>query len=206
MKRAVLVACLVGLAACTTDETVRFADRSAASPTPVAAAPHSPTPTAVASPSAVPVVDVNTTSVADVAIGTRAAEAERRLRAELGTPSMSEPLPGCYGESGQVLVWDTLVVYLSDSASGPVVLTGWNVVPGVSRYRWRLPYDVATGDGMRKALADVPGAVGAVPSEGENTLFFVVRTDRAPGLTWTSTTADEDGRVAKVDFRGEGCD
>jgi hypothetical protein len=34
----------------------------------------------------------------------------------------------------------------------------------------------------------------------------MVHTSRAPGLTWTSTTADETGRVADVDFKGEGCD
>lgn len=119
---------------------------------------------------------------------------------------MKTPLPGCYGETGHDLSWDTLTVYLSDSASGPVLLTGWNVEAGPSRLDLRLPYDVAAGDSVRKALTNVPDARGGVPEEGGNTMFFVVRTDRAPGLTWTSTTADENGRVAQVNYKGEGCD
>ncbi len=133
-------------------------------------------------------------------------EAERRLRAALGKPTETEPLPGCYGESGRHLRWDTLTVFLSDSASGPVLLTGWTVGSGASRQRWRMPYDVAVGDRVREVLADVPRAEGAVPEEGENTLFFVVRTPDAPGLTWTSTTADDNGRVADVSYQAEGCD
>ena len=148
---------------------------------------------------------MNTKTVAGVRIGTPAAEAERRLRAALGKPAKT-PLPGCYGETGHYLVWDTLTAYLSDSASGPVLLTGWTVVAGASRWRWRLPYDVAAGDSVRKALANVPDAEGGVPTEGENTIYFQVRTNRAPGLFWTSTTGDENGRVAEVDFKGEGCD
>ncbi len=105
-----------------------------------------------------------------------------------------------------MLAWDTLTVFLSDSASGPVLLTGWNVGRGASRFRWRLPYGVAAGDRVRQVLTDVPGARGAVPEEGENTMFFVVHTPDAPGLTWTSTTADDGGRVADVEYKGEGCD
>lgn len=143
--------------------------------------------------------------MAGVRIGTLGAEAERRLRARLGRPTKT-PLPGCYGETGHYLSWGTLTVYLSDWGSGPVLLTGWTVEAGASRVRWRLPYDVAAGDSVRKVLTNVPDAKGGVPAEGENTMFFVVRTSRAPGLTWTSTTADENGRVAAVDFKGEGCD
>lgn len=158
------------------------------------------------SAAATPGVVVNTKSVAGVRIGTPATEAERRLRAALGKPTSTSPLPGCYGESGRFLTWDTLTVNLSDSASGPVLLTGWNVERGVSRYRWRLPYDVSAGDTIRKVLANVPGAKGSVPQEGANTTWFIVHTDRARYLTWTSTTGDKNGRVADVDYNGEGCD
>ncbi len=97
-------------------------------------------------------------------------------------------------------------MFLSDSASGPVLLTGWGVEAGPSRWRLRLPYDVAPGDSVRKALTNVPDAEGGVPEEGGSTGSFGVYTSRAPGLTWTSTTADKNGLVAYVGYKGEGCD
>lgn len=216
MNRVVLLVCLALLTACTNDEPVSTSSTPASSRTPSSstAAVNNDAATSVGTPGPVPSVtptdarpgvDVNTTSVAGVRIGTPAAEAERRLRAALGKP-MKTPLPGCYGETGHYLSWDALTVFLSDLASGPVLLTGWDVDAGPSRWRWRLPYDVDVGDGMRTALRNVPDAEGAVPTEGGSTGSFVVHTSRAPGLTWTSTTADEDGRVASVNYMGEGCD
>ena len=202
MNRPVLLMCLALLTACTGYEPGSSSGPPAPSKETAPASTSTRVPS-LASTAAAPGVEVNTTSVAGVRIGTMAAEAERRLRAALGKPHKT-PLPGCYGETGHRLSWDTLAVFLSDSASGPVLLIGWDVEAGPSRWRWRLPYDVTPGDSVRKALTNVPDAEGGAPEWSPES--FGVHTSRAPGLSWTSTTADENGRVADVNYKGEGCD
>lgn len=220
MERVIaLTAALVLLAACTSNEP-RTDPSPRPSPSPSAsnvaeAAPVAPAASSVNPPSAAaapsphasrPVVVVSTTSVAGVRLGTGAEDAEQRLRSRLGTPSASEPLPGCYGESGRVLQWGALLVYLSDSAGDEVVLSGWQVMHGASPWRLDLPYDVDVGDAMRHVLARVPGASGGVPEEGENTIWFVARTSRAPGLSWLSFRGDAGGAVDEISYNGESCD
>jgi hypothetical protein len=143
-------------------------------------------------------------SVAGVPIGTRASAAEQRLRRVLGVPQ-SRSLPGCNGETGKQLMWDTLTVFLSDSRGGPVVLSGWQVMAGTSRFAYRLPYDIQPRAAIRDVLREVPGAAG-VSGEGDTGGMYVVHTDRTPDLLWLSRAPDASGSVDVIFFHGESCD
>ena len=149
-------------------------------------------------------VDVSVRAVDGVPMGTPADDAERRLRHSLGDAD-SDPLPGCEGESGRRLTWGSFSVILSGEGTGPVALRGWSLRSGISRVRYRLPFDVVPGDAIRDVLSRVPAAAGVV-GEGETDGRYVVHTDRAPGLLWISDDKGRAGTVEEIPFNDSGCD
>lgn len=147
---------------------------------------------------------MSATSVAGVAVGTPADEAERQLVAELGPPA-ADALPGCFGEAGRALTWDALTVFLSDGGGGgPVVLRGWTVGSGPGGERLALPYGTAVGQSTDEVVARVPAAAGAVREEGPYTGSFLVTSEEAPGLLWAA--AREGAAVDEMSFEPEVCD
>ena len=176
---------------------------SSPSAVPTWSAGTSPAPTATSTGDG-GAITVTTDEVAGVPLGTAADEAERRLREVLGTPA-TEPLPGCYGESGRRLTWRALTAFLSDGADGGAVeLSGWEVVSGAGAAAIELPYDTAVGDAVREVLARVPSSTGRVLEEGPEAGTYAVTTENADGLFWLSP--DEDGVVVEASFRAESCD
>ena len=188
----------------------RAASTPSATSTPSAA---DPSPVAESSPTGKREgVVVDHTSVAGVRLGTPAAEAERRLTAALGRPRKLA-LPGCNGERGFWLSWETLTVLLSDEygdeygteSSDAVVLAGWTVIGGTSKHKLALPYDVLPGTPMRDVLTRVPGAKGN-PGEGATEGQYLVHTEQTPDLLWLSGSFDDSGVVDEVTFRNATCD
>ena len=175
------------------------------------------TPSAAAATSAAPPTPVRDTSptakrqgtviddsaVAGVPLGTPAAEAERRLVAALG-PARKVALPGCNGERGFWLSWETLTVVVSDEYPGEygggIVLAGWTVIGGPSRHTFALPFDVLPGTPVREVLSRVPEAKG-MRGEGPTDGQFLVHTAKMPDLSWLSGSFDDSGVVDDVSFR-----
>ena len=149
-------------------------------------------------------ISVTPTDVAGVRIGTSADEAEQQLTRRLGRPD-TDPLPGCYGESGRFLTWDALTVYLSDRAGGgPVVLSGWTVESGPGSQRIALPYETAIGERTDVVMNKVPSSEGGVAPEGPYAESFIISTTKAVGLFWR---ADAEGaEVDEASYNPEGCD
>lgn len=201
------LALLTVLSACTSDGT----PAAAPSITPTESVDVAPSPSASTAPSPSPSpspspapreIEISSTSIDDVPIGTPGDEAERRLRRALGPPR-SDPL--CEDLPGRWLTWGTLTAVLGQEDprnGGPVVLVGWTVDPGPSRFRHALPYDVQPGTAMRDVLRRVPSAAGVM---GDNGGYFV-HTDRLPGMIWASTANDASGRVDGISFRGGVCE
>lgn len=148
---------------------------------------------------------LSTTEVAGVRIGTEARAAERALRARLGPP-LKSAIPSCTRERGQLLLWDTLTVILSDGADGgPVTLYGWSVEQGMSRLDYELPYDVALGTPTRRAVRQIPGGTGQV-GEGQFSGSYLVHTPRVRELRWLSETPNDRGAIDDVAYRSATCD
>jgi len=147
---------------------------------------------------------VSTTAVAGVPLGTAADEAERRLTSTLGKP-VTDPLPGCYGETGRSLTWGRLTAYLSDGAeAGEVVLRGWAVTSVATGPDVKLPFETAVGDSVAEVRAKVPSSIGETATEGEFAGSYLIRTPRAPSLFWKAPSPT--GLVTDVDYMAEGCD
>lgn len=146
-------------------------------------------------------VTLSATSVVGVRLGTAASEAERRLRAALGTPR-SNQLPGCNGERGHTLRWDRLTAVFAEE-SGGVVLQGWRADAGAGT-RVILPYNTSLGMPVSLVKDRVPGGRWTVAAEGELAGSYVLSTPRMPGLLWV---ADADrGSVGSALFNSPGCD
>ena len=95
-----------------------------------------------------PVVRLTTRAFGPVTIGTGLTSGERTLRARLGPPTRVTN-GGCElsGEKARSLTWGPLNADFSDRnrVGGRLLLVGWRVYPGVSRFTVSLPYKVAVG-------------------------------------------------------------
>jgi len=152
-------------------------------------------------------VSVSITDVAGVGIGIEADAAEARLRRILGRPDSVRPLPGCTGEVGRWVTWSTLTVLFVDdfdTSRGVARLAGWSVSPGRARFRYVLPYGIATGTPIRTVLEQVPGAEEFTPPDFPGA--YSVHTERTPHLSWYSSTSDRRGVVSDVEYHGFECD
>ncbi len=176
---------------------------AAASPAPAAAG--TPAPPAPATSGDQQVVELSTQAVAGVPLGTAAADAERRLREELGEPTRADASPGCNGETGRTLAWEQLSVFLVDDDGQDPVLSGWSAGPG-GRFAYRLPFGTRLGETAAATERRVPRSAGALLEEGPYAGSYVVRTREHPDLLWTAAGDTEQDLVDEVSFAAPTCD
>jgi hypothetical protein len=202
-NRGAAVVLLIASAACSRSAPATAADESspgAEAPAPTAsAAPKTTTPTARPW-----VVRVSLSAVADVAMGTAARTADRRLTERIGVPVRRE-LSGCNGERGHTLTWGRLVAYISDGGEGgAVVLRGWEVTAAATGPRVELPYRTAVGQATAEIRARVPEAQAETFTEGPYAGSYVITTPQAPSLFWAADAPKES--VSRASYRSEVCD
>lgn len=202
---AVLAVTSVGVAASTVSrggqaQTVVPAQTPDAVVSPSASRAPSPTPTAIRTSPPRPQkpvqqsVVLSSTQVAGVRIGTAAPEAERRLRRTLGVPV--EHVSTCDGNTyHRTLTWGTLTAVFSRES-----LQGWEVVRGVSRLHYELPYDGELGLPVRELLRRLPDGKG-LPGEGPSDGQYIV-TSASTGTIWSARGRDDRGRVETASFEG----
>ena len=162
----------------------------------------SPGPTAEADR----VVELSSSAVADVPLGTEAADAERRLVALLGPPTSSdEELSDCNGDRSGHLAWDGLTVFLISEDARGLVLSGWSAraSPGID---YRLPFDTLLGESAAETEGKVPGSSGVLLEEGPYADSYVVTTPGEPGLRWLADGPQAVDLIDEVTFEAPTCD
>lgn len=144
-------------------------------------------------------------SVAGVAIETAGGEAERRLQDALGRPSQADALPACNGETGRLLVWEQLRVFIVAEGGADPVLSGWSAEAS-QRFDYRLPYGTRLGESAAATQRRVPRSSGSLAEEGPLTGSYVVTTSERSGLLWIAQGSTADDPIADVSFEALACD
>jgi hypothetical protein len=146
-------------------------------------------------------------TVAGVAMGTAATEAERRLQASLGRPTYADDEPGCNGEKGRQLIWGEgeLVVYMLAEGGAGAALSGWSA-SRTQRFDYRFPYGTRLGESAAAIERRVPGATGRAMTEGDYAESYVVETPNRPGLVWRAKGASARAPIFEVAYNPVGCD
>lgn len=153
-----------------------------------------------------PVVRLTTRAFGPVTIGTGLTSGERTLRARLGPPTRVTN-GGCElsGEKARSLTWGPLNADFSDRnrVGGRLLLVGWRVYPGVSRFTVSLPYKVAVGTPTPAAKRRIPNATGSfVPIFG----VYELTSKRAPGVVWFSAKRNGTGPITLIALNLEACE
>ena len=151
-------------------------------------------------------VELSSSTVADVPLGTDAAEAERRLVALLGPPTSSdEELSDCNGDRSGHLAWDGLTVFLLSQDARGLVLSGWSARAGAG-FDYRLPFGTLLGKSGAETQRKVPRSSGVLLEEGPYAESYVVTTPEEPGLVWLTDGPHADDLIDEVSFQAPTCD
>ena len=151
-------------------------------------------------------VELSSSAVADVPLGTEAADAERQLVASLGPPTSSdEELSDCNGDRSGHLAWDGLTVFLLSEDARGLVLSGWSAQASAG-FEYQLPFDTQLGESAAETQRKVAGSSGALSEEGPYAESYVVTTPDEPGLVWLTDGPQADDLIDEVSFQAPTCD
>jgi len=144
-------------------------------------------------------------AVAGVPLGTPADEAQRRLVAAIGKPSGRESVLGCNGETGRLLSWAQLTVFLIDYEGANPVLSGWSAASS-EQYAYQLPYGTRLGETAAATQQRVPRSSGEQAEEGPLTGSYIVSTPEQQALLWIAAGGTAADPIDEVSFERLSCD
>ena len=178
--------------------------------------PSEPLPAGATPPPPPTVVVASDRALAEVPLGTPAAEATSQLAARLGLPDVEET--SCQREElresldvplrAERLRWENISAYLTTMTSGERVLTGWAVViPHREswKYKLQLPYGLRLEEPVSTAIRKVPRAKSETPADGRDLGSLLISTPDVPDLVLISHELEGNGEVYSVAYDPEGC-
>jgi hypothetical protein len=148
------------------------------------------------------------TSVAGVAVGGSAANAEKKMRQLLGAPTAQDNVPGCSlstpaSDSRRLTSWGSLALVAGSSGSSKGKVVGWTVRAGPLPATVRLPYSVTTATPVSSAMKLVPGATAQWDDVFQ---MYMITTPQASGMVWSGERADGSGRITYISNAFEPCE